>query len=205
LPAWTARAAAALIALICWAGLALQFSASYEQSHDLFSTIWVLARFFTIVSNFALALFMTKLAIGGRVSPFIIGGLTLAIALVGIVYVLLLRGLHPLSGKALAADYLLHYASPIAMAGYWLLFTPHGRLRWSAPLWWMLFPLTYFVYAIVRGEIDGRYPYPFMDVTKLGLVPALLNGIAIAAAFIPAGYAVVWADRRLLGRGRASG
>ena len=66
------------------------------------------------------------------------------------------------------------------------------------------FPLTYFLYAIVRGEIDGRYPYPFMDVTKLGLARALLNGLVIGAAFIPTGLAVVWADRRLLGRGRSS-
>jgi hypothetical protein len=205
LPAWTARAAAALIALICWTGIALQFSASYEHSHDVFVTLWTLARFFTIIGNFALALFMTKLALGGRVSPFVVGGLTLAIALVGMVYVLLLRGLHPLSGRALAADYLLHYASPIAMAAYWLAFTPHGRLRWTAPLWWVLFPLTYFIYAIARGEIDGRYPYPFMDVTKLGLARALLNGVAIAAAFIAAGFAVVWADRRLLGPREPSG
>jgi hypothetical protein len=205
LPAWTARAAAAPIALISWAGIALKFSASYEHSHDVFLTLWILARFFTIISNLALALFMTKIALGGRVSPFVVGGLTLAIALVGAVYVLLLRGLHPLSGRALAADYLLHYASPIAMAAYWLVFTPHGRLRWSAPVWWTLFPLTYFIYAIVRGEIDGRYPYPFMDVTKLGLARALLNGLTIAAAFIPAGFAVVWADRRLLGPREPSG
>jgi len=43
-----------------------------------------------------------------------------------------------------------------------------------------------------------------MDVTKLGLARALLNGLVIGAAFIPTGLAVVWADRRLLGRGRSS-
>jgi len=166
-------------------------------------TLWVLARFFTIISNLAVAVAMTRIALGGRVSPFVLGGLTLAILLVGIVYLILLRGLHPLSGPALLANHLLHYVSPVAMAAYWLLFVPHGRLRWSDPLLWMLFPLTYFIYAIARGEIDGRYPYPFLDAGKIGLGQTVINGLAIAAGFIPFGLAVVWLDRRL-GRGRPS-
>jgi hypothetical protein len=191
------RVAAALIALVCWAGIALQFSATLANQHTALLTLWVLARFFTIICNLAVALAMTRIALGGRLSPFALGGLTLAILLVGIVYVTLLRGLHSLSGNALLANHLLHYVSPVAMAGYWLLFVPHGRLRWSAPLLWMLFPLTYFVYAIVRGEIDARYPYPFIDVGKLGLARTIVNGLAIAAGFIPFGLAVVWLDRRL--------
>jgi hypothetical protein len=197
------RVAAALIAIVCWAGIALQFSATYSAQHDVLTTLWVLTRFFTIISNFAVAIAMTRIALGGRVLAFVLGGLTLAILLVGIVYLVLLRGLHSLSGNALLANHLLHYVSPIAMAAYWLLFAPHGRLKWSAPLLWMLFPLTYFVYAIARGEIDGRYPYPFLDVGRIGLALTIVNGCAIAAGFIPFGLGVVWLDRRL-GRGQAS-
>jgi hypothetical protein len=203
LPAWTPRAAAALIAVVCWAGIALQFLATYGHNQDWLLTLWTLARFFTIISNLAVAVVMTKIALGGRVSPFVLGGLTLAILLVGIVYLILLRGLHPLSGAALIANQLLHYVSPVAMAAYWLLCVPHGRLRWTAPLLWMLFPFIYFVYAIARGEIDGRYPYPFLDVGKIGLGQTIINGVAIAAGFIPFGLAVAWLDRRL-GRRRAS-
>lgn len=197
------RLAAALIALVCWAGIALQFSATYAAQRDVLLTLWVLARFFTIICNLAVAVAMTRIALGGRVSAFLLGGLALAIMLVGIVYLLLLRGLHALDGNALLANQLLHYVSPLAMAGYWLLFAPHGRLRWSAPLWWTLFPLTYFVYSIARGEIDGRYPYPFLDVGKIGLFQTIINGIAIAAGFIPFGLGVVWLDQ-WLGRARAS-
>jgi hypothetical protein len=48
--------------------------------------------------------------------------------------------------------------------------------------------------------VDGRYPYPFMDIGKLGVGPTLFNAAAIALAFIVAGLAMVWLDRRLLGR-----
>jgi hypothetical protein len=204
LPAWTARTAAGLIALICWGGLAFQFSATYAEDQSLLSTLWVLARFFTIISNLALAIAMSRLVLGGRVSPFVSGGLTLAILLVGIVYVVLLRGLHPLSGAALVANALLHYASPVAMAAFWLLLTPHGRLRWSAPLWWALLPVTYFAYIVARGAFDGRYPYPFIDVAKIGPGHTLINAVAIALGFIASGFGLVGLDR-LLGRSRPSG
>lgn len=204
MPAWTPRAAAALIALVCWAGNGLQFSATYSLTGDVLATLWTLARFFTIITNFAAAIAMTGVALGRRVSPFLIGGLTLAILLVGIVYLILLRGLHPLAGNALLANHLLHYVSPLAMAAYWVAFVPHGRLRWREPVWWGLFPLAYFLYAIARGAADGRYPYPFIDVAKIGAAQTLINAIVIALGFVLCGFIVVWLDR-LLGRGRVTG
>lgn len=191
------------MALVCWAGLVVQFWANYQHSGDPLETLWTLARFFTIISNLALAIIMTAIGFGRRISPFVLGGATLAILLVGIVYVILLRGLHPLSGPALVANFLLHYVSPVAMAAYWLLFVAHGRLRWSAPLWWSVVPLSYFGYALARGALDGRYPYPFMDVGKIGAAQTALNAAWIAAAFVLGGYLVLWLDRQL-GRGRAN-
>jgi hypothetical protein len=58
-------------------------------------------------------------------------------------------------------------------------------------------PLAYFPYALARGALDGRYPYPFIDVGTLGWARVLGNAAAIAAAFLIAGYALVWLDRRL--------
>jgi hypothetical protein len=198
------RVAATFVALICWAGLGLQFWASFTFRHyDLLLTLWTLARFFTIISNLAVAIAMTAVALGRRVSPLVLGGLTLAILLVGIVYRTLLAGLHPLNGLPLIANYLLHDVSPIAMAAYWLLFVPRGRLRWSAPWWWSLFPVAYFLYALCRGQLDHVYPYPFIDIGKLGWLQVALNAGGIALAFILAGFVLVWIDRwRPLGPSR---
>jgi len=199
------KAAAALIALVCWAGIALQFWASYGHSHDVIVTLWTLARFFTIISNLALAIAMTSVAFGRRRSPLLLGGMTLAILLVGIVYWTLLRGLHPLSGAALTANYLLHDVSPLAMAVYWLLFVPRGKLRLSAPWWWLIFPVAYFLYVLARGQYDHHYPYPFIDVAKLGWLQVALNSGGIALAFILGGFTLVWIDSwRPLGSRRGS-
>jgi hypothetical protein len=190
-----ARVAAALVALVCWAGISLQFWASFTFRHyDLVLTLWTLARFFTIIGNLALAVAMTAVALGKRVSPQVLGGLTLAILLVGVVYRTLLAGLHPLQGLPLIANRLLHDVSPIAMSAYWLLFVPRGRLRWSAPWWWLLFPGSYLIYALLRGQVDHHYPYPFIDVGKIGWAQVLLNVAGIAFAFILAGFILVWID-----------
>lgn len=197
------RTAAGLIALVCWAGILLQFWASFTFRHDdLLPTLWALARFFTIISNLALAMAMTSVASGKRVSPLLLGGVTLAILLVGVVYRTLLAGLHPLSGLPLIANYLLHDLSPLAAIAYWLLFVPRGQLRWTAPWWWALFPLIYFFYVLGRGQFDGRHPYPFIDVGKLGWLQVALNAGGIAFGFILAGFVLVWIDHLgRLGRG----
>ena len=197
--------AAALVALICWAGLAIQFSATYAAQHDVGASLWILLRFFTILTNLAVAMTMTAVAIGRKVSPFILGGITLAILLVGIVYMTLLRGLIELSSGALLADTLLHKVSPIAMTLWWLFFAPRARLGRGDPVLWALYPLGYFAYALVRGNYDGRYPYPFMDVTKLGWTQTAVNAGGIAMGFLLGGLLLVWIDGwRPLGSGRSS-
>ena len=195
------RGAAAAIALLCLGGILIQFSDTYARTQGIAQSLWVLARFFTIICNLAVAIAMTALAAGKRISEFLQGGLTLAILLVGLVYATMLEGLHPLSGAALIADYLLHYVSPACMAFRWLLLAPHHKLRWSAPWLWALFPIIYFAYVVARGSADGRYPYPFIDIGTIGTERALLNAAVIGALFVVAGYALVWLDHRLpLGR-----
>ena len=55
-------------------------------------------------------------------------------------------------------------------------------------------PIAYLVYALVRGAIDGKYPYPFIDVGNLGWLQTALNAGGIALGFIIAGLALVWID-----------
>ena len=73
------------------------------------------------------------------------------------------------------------------MAAYWLVFVPRGKLRWSAPWWLSLFPVIYFVYVLARGQLDHRYPYPFIDVGKLGWLQVGLNAAGIAFGFVSPG------------------
>ena len=63
------NAAAALVAIVCWAGLAIQFSATYGQGHPIVGTLWIMAPFFTVLTNLAVAAAMTWVALGRRGMP----------------------------------------------------------------------------------------------------------------------------------------
>ena len=197
-----ARGAAAGIALVAWLGLALQLAASLERTHGLGLSLWALSRYFTILTNLAVALVFSGIAAGERrvASPGLVGGVTLAILLVGIVYQLLLRGLYDLSGIARPADDIVHGVVPVLVPLFWLVFVPKGSLTRHHAWIWAVPPLLYFAYGLVRGGLDGVYPYPFMNVGLIGWGRTALNAGAIAAGFILASFGVLWLDGRLARR-----
>ena len=46
--------------------------------------------------------------------------------------------------------------------------SPWTRRSLLAALGWLLAPLAYFAYSLVRGPIAHWYPYPFLDPRSLG-------------------------------------
>lgn len=202
-PSTIARIGALIVAAAAWTGLVVQYVAT-SANDDVLTTLWTLLRFFTIWANIVVAILMSGIALEQRWAqrPLLLGGATLSILLVGIVYGLLLRGLLDLSGDALLADALLHKVTPVLLALWWLAFAPKGRLSWAAPWIWALFPLAYLPYALLRGLVEGKYAYPFIDVAKLGWGGVAVNAALIALGFIVAGYGVLWLDRRF-GRSNA--
>jgi len=193
----TTRIGAGVIAATAAAGLAIQFRATFGQTGSVGETLWILLRFFTVLTNAGVAVVFAGVALNARVTARRIGGVTLAILLVGVVYALLLHGLLNLSGGALLADMLLHKVVPLLVALWWIACAPKGRLRWRDPLWWTVFQAAYLPYALLRGAMEGRYAYPFINVAKLGIGQVLLNAMTIASGFLIAGYALLWVDRRL--------
>ena len=201
----TGRIIASLIALIVWVGLAVQFSAVIEQNGSVTETLWVLLRYFTILTNLMAALVLTGIALGKTTfgSPVLLGGLTISMVFVGLIYILFLRGLLELSGGAKLADFILHYVSPVLVLLFWLVFAPKGTQRNSNPLLWVIYPLAYGIYALARGAADGKYAYPFIDVAQIGWLQAATNILLMALSFLAAGFVMVWLDR-LLGRRKLS-
>lgn len=198
-----ARTAAGLIALLAWVGLAVQLVTVTAQVGSATEAVWVILRYFTVVTNLLAAVILTGLAFGHSAfhSQRLLGLLTLSILFVGAVYVVLLRGLLELSGGALFADTVMHYVVPSLTPLFWLLFAPKGALRWRDPLLWAIYPLAYFAYALTRGASDGKYPYPFMDIPAVGWPSALTTVAIILILYLLVGLVLVWLGRWL---GRSS-
>ncbi|NEU12246.1 hypothetical protein G3T14_08880 [Methylobacterium sp. BTF04] len=198
------RMAAVAIALVAGIGLVIQLVAIVNRIGSLPSAIWEMGRYFTVLTNFLVAILFSGIAAGLRMKPRLIAGITLAILLVGIVYATLLQGLQTLSGGDAVADVLLHWVTPVLVPLFWFAFTPKGGLRPIDPLLWALYPVTYLGYALIRGAAEGRYAYPFIDVPALGWGPVLLNVGAIALGFVATGHACVRIDRHLGGQSSRS-
>jgi hypothetical protein len=197
-----ARISAGAIALVAWLGIALFFQALSRGPASWPGVVWTLLGYFTIMTNLIVAIVFTAVAVRSAVLDrrWLLGGTTLSIVLVGVVYALLLHGLRELTGGSVLANILLHVVAPILVPLFWLAFVRKGALTWRAPFLWMLYPLGYFLYALLRGAVEGRYAYPFMDVLAIGWPQTLINGLLIAAGFVVAGAAMVWVDHWLAGR-----
>lgn len=193
-----ARKTAASLAILAFTGLALQFVAVLPRSASMIDALWAMLRFFTITTNLLMAVVMTGIALGwaGFWSQRLLGGLTLAMIFVSGVYVVLLRRGLELDANAMIADLILHYLSPIAMLAFWLLFRPQGALRHRDPFLWSIYPLAYGAYAIARGASDGRYPYPFLDLSQISAAQVVANVALLTLCFLLVGWVFVWRDRR---------
>lgn len=188
---------ALLVCLAAASGFAVELSNMLGQGYPLADAAWRLVFYFTILTNLVLAALFGLLAINPKPRPRLLAGATAAIILVGLVYWALLEGVADLDGASPLGNFLLHKAVPVLAFAYWLLFAPKGKLRWRDPLFWAAYPLAYLGYALFRGEAEGRYPYPFIDLGLHGWNGVMVNSAAILAAFIVGGLAFVMADRVL--------
>lgn len=130
-------------------------------------------------------------------SPLVQGGLALYIFVVALVYHFFLAQIWEPAGLQYIADVLLHYMVPFLYLLFWACFAPKGYLKLTSALIWLVYPLVYATYALVRGAVTGGYPYPFIDVAQLGYGLVLRNVFLLGLAYLLLGGLVVAADKLL--------
>ncbi len=195
----TMRSYAAIAGILVWLTLGLQLYLSTALAIGNGLGFWIgIARyfgFFTILTNILVALTLTVPLLRSRSrwgqffsQPSVRTATAVYITIVGIAYSLLLRNIWNPQGWQLLADRMLHDFTPIVYVVFWFAFVPKGTLRWRDLLTWLIYPLVYLVVALIRGAIFNWYPYPFLEVNKLGYSYVLLN---VAMLFI--GFCVVGA------------
>lgn len=80
-----------------------------------------------------------------------------------------------------------HRYLPIVALVEWLVVRMAVRGRWTRPLWWLCYPLAFLAYTWIRGAFAHWYPYGFLDPTRDGGWPAVLQTTALV---VPAFLAV---------------
>ena len=195
-----------VMAILGWSGLAIQLElvlfARWMSGANVVGGLVSYFSFFTILTN-TLAACVLTCAAGTRTSkgrtfflqPWVSSGIAVSIIVVGAAYSLLLRQLWQPEGLQWLANEILHDVMPVLFALYWWFCVPKGGLRVSHIGVWMLYPVLYFAYILLRGHLLGVYPYPFIDVEKLGYGQAFINAGGILAGFVAVALAVVAVDR----------
>ncbi|MFF7793045.1 Pr6Pr family membrane protein [Streptomyces sp. NPDC007991] len=160
--------------------------------------------YFAIQSNILLALVMALSAhrawTASRPLPGAVLGATLLYAVIStLVYHLLLANEaspFSLTGEAAAAPtgwqavahHTLHTLTPIGAVLDWLLLTTPGRLHLRQAGTWLLYPLAYLAFSLIRGELllpgtPDRHLYPFLDVDQDGYKRVLGNALLLGLSF----------------------
>ncbi|WP_434563724.1 Pr6Pr family membrane protein [Pseudomonas sp. Z4-20] len=195
-------------ALLGWTGLSIQLYlillGRWELGASLLGGLVSFLSFFTVLTNLLVAVVLTweltqrpSAARRWFLLPSVRSGIAVSIALVGLAYNLLLRHLWQPEGWQFVADELLHDVMPVLFLIYWWRCVPKGTLRLGHIGLWVIYPLVYFGYVLLRGDLLAAYPYPFIDVANLGYPQVFVNAGGILAGFIAIALGVVGLDRWL--------
>src|SRR6266498_4149749 len=147
--------------------------------------------YFTNLSNIFAAVVMTIGAISllrhrepTTTDDIIRGTSVVCMALVGIVFSILLRN-EDLGNLLPRVNSMLHYVMPVVVVLDWLYQPPLSELAVKQIAYWLIFPLLYLAYSIIRGAIVGFYAYPFFNPDKVGGYGGVfLYCVAILAVFL---------------------
>ncbi|WP_339545501.1 Pr6Pr family membrane protein [Pseudomonas sp. RA_35y_Pfl2_P32] len=195
-----------LAAVLGWLGLSIQlylvFYGRWSVEASLLGGLVSYFSYFTVLTNTLAAAVLTCAATSrqsrGRtflLQPWVSSGIAVSITVVGLAYSLLLRHLWHPQGWQWVADELLHDVMPLLFVFYWWRCVPKGRLRLGHIGLWAIYPLLYFAYLLLRGRSLGIYPYPFVDVEKLGYLQVFLNASGILLGFVVVALVALGLDR----------
>ncbi|MES2851233.1 MAG: Pr6Pr family membrane protein [Bacteroidota bacterium] len=122
--------------------------------------------------------------------------IALYIFIVGLVYNTVLRGLYSFAGMQWLIDNLMHVVVPMLFVIYWFFFTTRVFLKWKDCIYWLIYPLLYTLYSMIRGAFVHWYPYPFLNAEKLGYPQVFINMLVVLAAFLVTGLILIAVKRK---------
>lgn len=143
--------------------------------------------YFTIQSNILVGLFCGYLLL--RKNSFkpleqtLQLGTLLDISITFIIYQTILAATWNPQGLAFVGNFFIHTLTPILFVVYWLVFQEKKQMQFKYALYWLVYPVLYVVYTLIRGAIVNWYPYPFLDASVISIGQVLINVLGITALF----------------------
>ncbi|MBY0554952.1 Pr6Pr family membrane protein [bacterium] len=123
--------------------------------------------------------------------------LTLYILIVGIIFYALLFDRTKPFGLDQIATHVLHGYVPLAYTLMWFIDFRQNDLKHKSSLKWLIFPLLYFIYVLVRGAIIDAYPYFFVNAGKYGYGMVAMYALGILLFFLFMGNLLILIDNKI--------
>ena len=166
-----------------WFAIVTQFLLMFQHRQtDIPEMVIRFFSFFTILTNILVALYFTASAFRLKTILFkwllskgALTAITAFIFIVGLVYQIVLRSVWQPTGLQRIVDELLHTLIPIYVIIYWCFNINKNDLQLKPILLWLLYPLIYIIFILIRGHFSGYYPYPFLNVVEIGYEKTLVN------------------------------
>lgn len=185
-------------AALCLAAIASQFAYNVANIEDykpgnFFS-------FFTIESNiiatvaFAVAGWFAWHGRSPRWLELLRGGATMYMAITGIIYSLLLSNIQ-VDTAVPWVNVVLHYTMPTVLVIDWLVDLPQRRISVRESFIFLVFPVLYLAYSLIRGPIVDWYPYPFLDPRIDGYGQVAVMSVLVAVVAFVLALVIAWSTR----------
>jgi hypothetical protein len=154
--------------------------------------------FFTILTNILVAVYFTIQVTAKKTKLWRVSNqagtltaVTVYILVVGLVYQTVLRQIWHPKGLQMLVNETLHGLIPLLTIVFWYLYENKSAIKWATVPKWLAYPLIYLAYVLIHGSLSGFYPYPFVNVLKLGYPKVLLNSAFLTIVFIAISVAFV--------------
>jgi hypothetical protein len=151
--------------------------------------------FFTIQSNLiGVAAFAWLVASRGRArsrgQELLRGAAAVYLTITFLVVIFLLSGVD-VQLQLVWVDIVLHKIFPIVVVLDWIIDPPVTRLMVRDAAIWLAYPLVWTVLTVIRGALDGWYPYPFLNPANGGYGQVAVTIAAIVVGFIMIAVAMI--------------
>lgn len=198
----------------CGIGIALLlglFNGEFNTMQLIFYTVQsnlviFLAYGFLLIKSL-LASYQKKEVVAEDFSSNIMGALTLMIVVTGAIYNFVLAPTIPDTAAYSVntlSNFLVHTYTPLMVLADWLIFVDNRRLKEARPYTWVVIPLIYWVYSIIRAQVGGPifgdvgyYPYFFIDADLYGWPRVFLNVLILLVVFLVLGYLMVFLTKQI--------
>jgi hypothetical protein len=119
--------------------------------------------YFTVLSNLFAILILFLSSFRSKKIDFFRGASVVYMLVTAIVYVILVKNSNSQSPYFVPIlDSIHHVVMPLVVLLDWVFFPPKKSIKFPKPFYWLIYPIIYIAYTIMRGTITGWYPYTFL-------------------------------------------